>query len=104
MSFLLKTIEAILNKISYLTIPLQFTKIVSKYKDKLRVIEGLSNNNFHYSHTLSRMCNHANTHYKHNASLTQSEVLLLWAQPTRPSYLSPLETFLQYHLISSEST
>ena len=37
-------------------------------------------------------------------SMTQPRSLLLWAHPTGTSYLSPLETFCQYHLISSAST
>jgi len=32
------------------------------------------------------------------------EVLLSWAHPTGTSYLSPLQTFSQYHLISSASS
>jgi len=32
------------------------------------------------------------------------EVLLLWAHQTEINYLSPLETFIQYNLISSAST
>ena len=32
------------------------------------------------------------------------EVLLLWVHPTKKSYHSSLETFFQYHLISSTST
>jgi len=37
--------------------------------------------------------------------MTQSiEVLLLWDRPTETSFFSPLDTFFQYHLISSAST
>ena len=41
---------------------------------------------------------------RHESLWLNIEVLLLWAYPTQPSYLSPLEIFLQYHLISSAST
>jgi len=41
---------------------------------------------------------------RHDRLWLSLEVLLLWAHPTGTSYLSPLETVCQYHLIRPTST